>query len=68
MKLFLETRQADLGIKDGVGRTLLALAAGGGHEAMVKLLPETSQVDVDLKDRLDRTPLSGLCSVGMRPW
>jgi ankyrin repeat protein len=39
-------------------RTLLLLAARGGHKAVVKLLLETGKVDVDSKDKSGRTPLS----------
>jgi len=49
----------DVGSKDPNGRTPLSRAAGGGHEAVVKLLLETGKVDVDSKDSYSgRTPLS----------
>ena len=44
--------------KDSYGQTPLLLAAGNGHEAIVKLLLNTGKVDVDSKDRFGRTPLS----------
>ena len=36
----------------------MSLAAGNGHEALVKQLLDTKQVDVDSKDNDGRTPLS----------
>jgi ankyrin repeat protein len=44
--------------KDKDGRTPLSLAAGGGREAVIKLLLETGNVDVDSKDKGGRTPLA----------
>jgi hypothetical protein len=44
--------------KDTYGQTPLSRAAGGGHEAVVKLLVETGKVDVDSKDTYGQTPLS----------
>ncbi|KAH7053483.1 ankyrin repeat-containing domain protein [Macrophomina phaseolina] len=40
------------------GRTSLSLAAGNGHEGMVKLLLGNDGVDPDSKDNIERTPLS----------
>ena len=44
--------------KDNHGRTPLLWAAGGGHEAVVKLLVERDDVEADSKDNDGRTPLS----------
>lgn len=40
------------------GRTPLSWAAGGGHEAVVKLLLETGKVNINSKSKDGRTPLS----------
>ncbi|KAF2466052.1 uncharacterized protein BDR25DRAFT_185539, partial [Lindgomyces ingoldianus] len=44
--------------KDGEGRTPLSWAAGGGREAVVKLLAGRDDVEADAKDGDDQTPLS----------
>ena len=45
MKLLLETGRVDVDFKDCDGGTTLSLAAGNGHEVVVKLLLETGRVD-----------------------
>ena len=51
-------RGRSLDLKDGYGRTPLSRAAGGGHEAVVKLLVEKG-AQLEAKDTLyGRTPLS----------
>jgi ankyrin repeat protein len=47
----------DVESKDGVGQTLLLLAARNEHEAVVKLLLKKG-ADVKSKDGVSRTPLS----------
>jgi ankyrin repeat protein len=48
----------NLDSKDFISWTPLSWAAGGGHEAVVKLLLEMGKADIDLKDKYSRTPLS----------
>ena len=43
--------------KDELGRTPLSWAAGGGHEAVVRLLVERDGVDINAEDNEGRTPL-----------
>ncbi|OCL00089.1 putative kinesin [Cenococcum geophilum 1.58] len=55
----LLTVGADVNARDQFGWTPLSRAAGGGHEAVVKLLLETGKANVDSKDNdSGRTPLS----------
>jgi ankyrin repeat protein len=55
----------DVESKDGVGQTLLLLAARNEHEAVVKLLLKKG-ADVKSKDGVSRTPLSraAICGHG----
>jgi hypothetical protein len=55
VKLLLEV---DADADSFYSQTPLWLAAGMGHEAVVKLLLVTSKVDADSKDSDGRTPLS----------
>ena len=56
----MERDDVDVNSKDSDdGRTALSLAAGNGHEAVVRLLVERDDVDVNSKDSdLERTALS----------
>jgi ankyrin repeat protein len=45
-------------------RTPLYWAAGGGHEAVVRLLVERDDVEADSKDGSGRTPLSRAAGQG----
>jgi ankyrin repeat protein len=54
----LEYSKTNVDAKDSYGRTPLICAAGGGHEAVIKLLLQTGKVDLNAKDRSGRTPLS----------
>ena len=52
------SQSANVDLKDGAGRTPLALAAENGHEQVVNLLLERNDVEADSKDKNGRSPLS----------
>ncbi|KPA35313.1 het-protein, partial [Fusarium langsethiae] len=54
----------DVLIKEKGGWRPLGLAAGNGHEAIVKLLLDTGKVHPDAKDKDGRTPLSQAAANG----
>jgi hypothetical protein len=62
-ELLLESRGADIEVRDSYGQTPLCLAASSGHEATVKLLLE-ARADIEAKDSSGRTPLSLAASSG----
>ena len=55
--LALLKNEHDLDLKDYHSRTPLSLAAGRGHEAVVKLLLGQTGVDPDSNDKFGQTPL-----------
>ncbi|KAF8421802.1 ankyrin repeat-containing domain protein [Tirmania nivea] len=57
MRLLLERNDVDINATDNNGRSPLSLAAGRGHEAVVRLLLERNDVDVDSNDKYGRPPL-----------
>lgn len=58
MKVLLGRQDVNPGKPDIRGRTPLSLAAGGGHEGVVKTLLGLREVDPDKPDNHGRTPLS----------
>jgi ankyrin repeat protein len=55
--LLLDTGKVDAAWMDKDGQTPLHLAAGNGHETVVKLLLDTGKVDAAWMDKGARTPL-----------
>lgn len=57
VKLLIE-KGVNIESKNWIGQTPLSLAAGNGHENVVKILLEKGGVNLESKDTNDRTPLS----------
>jgi len=54
----LKIKKWDLNATDLFGNTVLVLAAGNGHDRIVKLLLEQEGINPDIADGWDNTPLS----------
>ena len=64
-RLLINGDDADINVKDkSVGWTPLMWAAGGGHEAIVRLLIEKEDIEINAKAKDGRTPLSVAAAIG----